>query len=160
MDTSYRLVVGNQILPLDIHAVAADAAGNLLEISWNGPIGFRFDYLGWEIAARLLEDGPASLVLTANLGPMPFTAEARGERADLQAIVDAANASLGPRLEVTAERRIVLTASGGVDVPLTAVSLIAAVARMLLPVTPYLELLAVFLRPAGGGGPAWRRGRR
>lgn len=160
METPYRLVIGNQVLPLDIHAVAADANGNLLEVTWEGPVRFQFDHMGWLVEARLNETDAARLDLSADLGPLPFTAEARAERADLQAIVDAANAHLGRVLEVTAERRIRLVSGGSVALPLTAVSLIAAVARLLAPVTPYLELLAVFLRPPGGSGPAWRRVRR
>lgn len=159
MDNSFRLVIGNQILPLDIHAVAADAAGHLLEVSWDEPVHFRFGHMGWAITASLTESPTIQLNLAADLGPMPFTAEARAERAGLQAIVDAANAHLCRVLQVTADRRIRLVVGGSVDRPLTAVNLIGAVARLLAPVTPYLELLAVFLCPSGQGGPAWRRGR-
>lgn len=159
MDNSFRLVIGNQLLPLDIHAVAADSTGHLLEIDWEGPVRFRFDHMGWGIAACMTEGPDLRLDLTADLGAMPFTAEARSERAGLQAIVDAANAHLGRVFQVTSERRIRLTVGGTIDQPVTAITLISAVVRHLVRVTPYLELFAVFLNPTGGARPAWRRGR-
>lgn len=159
MDNSFSLVVGNKILPMDIHAVAADASGHLLEVTWDNPAHFRFSHQGWDIDAYLTEGPTIRLDLTADLGPLPFTAEARAERAGLQAIVDSAGAHLGRILVITPDRRIRLMIGGIVDRPLTTVSLIAGVARLLAPITPYLELLAVFLCPSGGRGPAWRRGR-
>jgi hypothetical protein len=169
MENNFCLVIGNQIMPLNIHAVAADAAGNLVEVVWDGPARFDFPLMGWRITACLTEGDAARLELEADLGPMPFTAEARDMRAGLQAIVDAANAHVGSAanarvgsvLRVTRDRRIRLEVGGSADRPLTAVSLIATVTRLLAPVTPYLELLAVFLCPGGGSGPVWRhRGQR
>lgn len=158
MENSFQFVLGRQVLPLDIHAIAADAEGHLLKVSWEGPVRFRFDYGGWLVEAVLTEDGTTRLELSADLGAMPFTAEARTERASLQAIVDSGNGHLGGIFTVTRDRRIRLTVAGGVDGPLTAVGLVATVTRLLLPATPYLDLLAVFLRTGRGG--AWRRARR
>lgn len=156
MENSFVLVIGNQIMPLDIHAVAADAAGNLVEVDWDDPVHFSFPLKGWQISACLSEAGRTRLALEADLGPLPFTAEAREVRAGLQAIVEAANGHLGPVLRITDGRHIKLDISGVPDRPLTAVSLVASVTRLLAPVTPYLDLLAVFLSPSGGRGPSWR----
>lgn len=158
MENSFQFVLGRQVLPLDIHAIAADAEGHLLKVTWDGPVRFRFDYDGWLVEAVLIEDATTRLELSADLGAMPFTAEARSERASLQAVVDAGNGHLGGLFLVTRDRRIRLSLAGVVDGPLTAVGLVATVARLLLPATPYLELLAVFLRTGRGG--AWRRPRR
>ncbi len=165
MPAPIRLTFGSRSLPLGIGAIVDDdAMGRAL-----APIQFDFAYRGLRFACRCDQHaGGAVLKLVGDAGAMPFSAESPDARAAVQAIVDHANATLpsapGPALRLT-RGRILLGTERELPSPLTAVSLVAAVARCLVPAQPYLALLAEVVRPplqpARPGEsalqPAWRR---
>ncbi len=165
MPAPQRLTFGSRSLPLDIGAIADDEAMNLAF----APIQFDFAYRGVRFACRCEQhDGGTLLKLVGDAGALPYTAESPEARAAVQAIVDHANATLpsapGPALRLT-RGRILLGTERELPSPLTAVSLVAAVARCLVPAQPYLALLAEVVRPplqpAKRGEsalqPEWRR---
>lgn len=154
-----HVVVGGLCLPLDVEALKS------LPVEPGGVMTFDFAFRSIRFAVRY-EEGPdgGSLRLVGDLGPMPFTAESPAARAGLAAIVLEAADLLGPSFR-QAEGRILLGREITIDRPATASKLIAAVAGILVPAIPYLDLIAVYIRPplalsAPGERalrPEWRR---
>ncbi len=158
-----RLSFGGRSLPFDIGAIIGDEGVNLTL----SPIQFDFAYHGIRLACRS-DPSPAGnqLRLVGDAGPMPFTAESPRARAAAQAILDHANATLAPSPAFRCNQgRILVGAEGPLPDPITAVALVAAIARFLAPVHPWLALLSEVVRPplhsAKPGEsalqPAWRR---
>ncbi len=157
----FNLIIGNCSLPIDIHTLAVDETGMGGQ---RRDFNFRFSYRQLPFVAKYRSEGKAgSIELKGDLGPMPFSAESALARSDLQMVLDAANAHLGPTLLVVGGR-IALVGMIAIAEPVTAVGLVTGLARFLLTVKPYLEIIEVFLRPPGetaetGAGalrPAWR----
>jgi hypothetical protein len=165
MPDSTRLSFGRRSLPLDIDAIVDDEAMSLAQ----APIQFDFAYRGIRFACRCeQQDGGAMLKLVGDAGAMPFSAESSEARMAVQAIVEHANGTLaaapGPAIRLT-HGRILLGTERLLPMPITAVSLVAAIARFVVPALPYLTLLAEVVRPplqpAKPGEsalqPGWRR---
>lgn len=165
MSDPIRLTFGTRSIPLGIGAIVDDDAMSLAL----APIQFDFAYCGVRFACRCEQhaDG-AVLKLVGDAGAMPFTAESPSARTAVQSIVDHANGTLpgtpGPALRLT-QGRILLGTEHQLPSPITAVALVAAIARFLVPALPYLGLLAEVVRPplqpAKRGEsalqPGWRR---
>lgn len=156
-----NLMLGDYRLPFDIGALAgADAVGTARR---RFPFGFIIQSIPF--AAHFEEEGQtAHIDLTGEIGPMPFTAESAAARANLQAILDAANAQLGRVFRVS-DGTIELVGRTSLEVPVTAVGLVSAIVGVLLPVKPYLDCINLILAPpceerSRGESrlrPAWRR---
>ena len=157
------LSIGGIALPLDIEAM------EVLPMAEGGSIQFDFTYRHIHFIARYQEsDGKGALKLVGDAGPLPFTAESPAARAGLGQIVVQANDVLGSTFRF-AHNRIALQVDGiEVQRPVTATHIIAAIATVLVPATPYLDLIAVYVRPplapAAPGEPAlrpeWRKGHK
>lgn len=161
MSEATRLNLGGTLLPLDIEALEA------LPVTAGGTMQFDFCYRNIRFAARYQEsDEGGMLKLVGDVGPLPFTAESPAARAGLGHIVVHANDLLGSMFRF-ADSRIVLSTKAEVAKPLTATNVISAVSSVLIPATPYLDLIAVYIRPplatARPGEsalrPEWRKGR-
>lgn len=136
-----HVVVGGLCLPLDVEALES------LPVNPGGVIRFDFSYRNIRFAIRYDELDHGGLVkVVGDTGPMPFSAEAPAARAGLSQIMLAANDHLGPRFRLAAGR-ILLGNEITVERPVTATKLIGAVASLLVPATPYLDLIAIYLRP-------------
>jgi hypothetical protein len=162
-DASPRtLTIGGQALPLDATDIAT---GRDISLS---PVSFDFVYGDIKMRGRCVpdEDG-ATVRVTGNVGPLPFTAESPDARIAVQAIVDDANAVTGTEVFRVVNGHVMLATECRVALPVSAVGLVSAVAAQLLPIRPYLALMAEVVRPplqAAGPGesvlrPGWRRRR-
>lgn len=148
MTKGYQLLLGDRILPLDMQALAVDECGDMVTVDCSFPLRFGFVIHGVPFAAVLDEsDEGIGLSLLGELGPMPYSAEAVQARVNLHAVIDAANEHLGPHLEVSNDGRMLLHRRAIIRGPLTAVNIISAIARLLLPSAGYLECVAAFVRP-------------
>lgn len=150
MSKTSRFSLGGKTLPIDVHSAWVDVEG--LPIDVGGPVLFEFSYHDVRFAGRYEEDsGQAHLKLVGDAGPLPFTAEAPAARAGLARIVEAANDVLalkgqGPAFRIT-HGRIMLGRDLPVVTPVTATGLVATIAAFLIPATPYLDLMSVYVRP-------------
>lgn len=150
-----HLVVGGFCLPLDIEALES------LPVNPGGVFQFDFVFHDIRFALRYEEhEEHGSLRMVGDVGPMPFSAESPAARAGLNQIAAAANQVLAARFRITLGR-VVLGMEETVERPLTATKLIAQVAAVLVPAIPYLDLIAVYIRPplapARRGEPALRK---
>lgn len=134
-------------MPLDIEALEA------LPVTSGGTMQFDFCYRNIRFAARYQEgetgqDGETGgmLKLVGDVGPLPFTAESPAARAGLGHIVVHVNDLLGSTFRF-ANSRIVLHTKVEVAKPVNATNVISAVSSVLIPASPYLDLIAVYIRP-------------
>ncbi len=139
--------LGGKALPVDLHTVWTDDDGQALTVS-DGVIQFDFGYRDIHFAGRLEQAaGQAHLKLVGDLGPMPFSAESPAARAGLARIIEAANADLGAEAFRVTQGRVLLGSDMAVAVPVSATGLVTPVTLFLLPAEPYLELIAMYIRP-------------
>ncbi|MGE5505799.1 MAG: hypothetical protein ACM31L_15370 [Actinomycetota bacterium] len=160
MSKTSRFILGGLELPLDLHTVVGGGAAP----ATNGAITFDFAYRGIRFGGRYDDSvGSGRLKVAGDLGPLPFSAESPHARAGLACIVERATEAIGPVLRIV-QGRILVGAEHSVELPVTAISLVTAVAQVLLPVSPYLDLVATYLRPPMAVKPGesalrseWRR---
>lgn len=159
MSDPKHIVVGGLCLPMDVEALES------LPVNPGGVMKFDFVFRFIRFAARYEETTEGGHVkLVGDVGPLPFTAEAPAARAGLAQIVLEASDVLGPSFRFT-QGRIVLGRDFAIERPVTASKLIGTVATFLVPAIPYLDLIALYIRPplapAKPGEPAlrpeWRR---
>lgn len=122
--------------------------GLLAHRSGAGHLDFRFEYLGYPFAVRATSGPDGSTVqIRAILGTLPYTAESRVRRVSALRVLAAVGQSLGQRIRLGANQRIMLIDRRRVREPLTPVNLMTLMATMLLEAKPYLALLAEYAGP-------------
>lgn len=147
MSKSNAFSLGGMSLPLDIDAVLEGAEAPPLSLG-DGPVAFDFGFRFVRFAGRMEQEGTSvQLKLVGDLGPMPFSAESPAARSGLARIVDAGNAVLGGGSFRINQGRILLGGELVVPTPVSAVRLVSAVTRFLAPAIPYMELIAMYVRP-------------
>lgn len=142
--------ISGQLAGLD--GLDLDGSGRLGERLRAGPVNFSFQYKGFLFAGRTetAQEG-TRLRLHAHLGNLPYSAESGYARANAAAIVAAASRKLGGRVVVSPSQRIFLIDEREFDQPLTPVLLVTTTTRLVLEAKPYLELLAVVVKPPAPG---------
>lgn len=159
MPEAKKVTLGGIEMPLDIEALES------IPVAADGSIQFDFSYRQIRFTCRYSGGQEAgSLKLAGDVGPLPFTAESPAARSGLSYIVIDANDLLGPTFRFS-QGRILLMGSQPVEPPVTAIHILTATARILIPATPYLDLISVYVRPplapARPGEtavrPEWRR---
>ena len=165
MSEAKTFTLGGKKLPVDLHTVWTDDDGQTLTMS-DGIVQFDFGYRQIRFAGRLEQtEGKAHLKLVGDLGPMPFSAESTAARAGLARIIEAANAHLGAGLFRVTQGRILLGDDLTIEIPVSATGLMTPVTGFLLSAEPYLELIALYIRPPlaatkrgeSAVRPEWRR---
>ena len=165
MSKSNAFSLGGLSMPLDIDAVLEGAEAPPLSLG-SGPVAFDFAFRFVRFVARLEQSGGSvHLKLVGDLGPMPFSAESPAARSALARIVDAGSSVLGAGRFRIAQGRILLGGEIEIPVPVSAVGLVSAVTRFLVPATPYMELISMYVRPPQAPGrpgesavrPEWRK---
>ncbi|BAE49409.1 hypothetical protein [Paramagnetospirillum magneticum] len=168
MSKSKAFSLGGMSLPLDIDAVLEEAEAQPLALG-TGPVAFDFGFRFVRFAGRLEQSASGvQLKLVGDLGPMPYSAESPAARSGLARIVDAGNSVLGAGSFRLAQGRILLGGELGVPMPVSAVGLVSAVTRFLVPATPYMELISMYIRPPlaparpgeSAVRPEWRKSKR
>jgi hypothetical protein len=142
--------LANHPLPVELGTIRVGPDG-LPQTQERTVLNFTFDYTGIQVTATVepLEDS-ARLRLDAVLAPMPFTAEGRERRRDVQTILAASRAGLKyGRFVLDDQRRIHLMSEFMVERPVTPVALVSAATRLLIVATPWIALLHRHLGPGG-----------
>ena len=136
-----HLIIGGMCLPLDIEALES------LPINPGGVFQFDFVFHHIRFAIRYEEhDSHGRLRVVGDVGPLPYSAESPAARSGLNQIMSRANEVLGAQFRLN-QGRIVLGSEAEIERPVTATKMIATVAAALIPSVPYLDLMAVYIRP-------------
>ena len=140
--SEFSLSIGEMQLPLDISSIV-HAQGGQLGSPIHPAFSFRFRYRDTAFAVRC-QTGPDEAVarVTATLGTMPFSAESVQRRQFLAQILEGVNEHLGPVI-VQSRGRILLETDLHLPAPITAVGLVSELTRLLVPLKPYLGLMAM-----------------
>ena len=141
-------LVGRTGRPPQIGDFEIDGQGRLRARPDGTPLAFGFTYRGVDFIAEVRSGEDARIRLRAELGKLPYRAEA-GERRDLtRRIVQATEGLPHGRMSLSIAQDILLTAELPAPAPLTPASLMAALAAALLDFRPYIDLLReVMLAP-------------
>lgn len=137
-----RLRIDETGLPMRLRRVRVADDGTLLASQDRTTQHFHVTWRGETFAGRYRHDAEGARVrLAANVAALPYAAEAPRVYANLKRIVEAAREDLGPVMHITRDRRIVVGRRIVLDPPMTADSLMATLATVLLTVDPYLRLV-------------------
>jgi hypothetical protein len=141
--------LANQQLPVEVGTIAVRADGTA-ERRQRTALKFSFDFTGATFAAEIepTDDG-ARLRLDAALAPMPYSAEGRNRRRDVDAILKASRTGLRHgRFALDHRYQIHLVSELPIGSPVTPTALVAATTRMLIAATPWVALLRRHLGPS------------
>jgi len=109
----------------------------------DGQIEFAFHYLGFPFEANTRPTASGQMVqLSAEIGPVPFSAEGIGVRRAVLAIIDASQLMPEARLVISRHRWIYCIGKGALPPDWQPRHAIAATARLVLEVRPYLIMLS------------------
>lgn len=135
---------GNPASAMPLGAIGLDGDGQLVRKNDDGLIEFTFSYMGYQFAVRAeVETGHTRMRIHAVLGHLPYTAEARELRSNMQAVVHEAGRVLGGRIHINQVQRILFLDEFKFDETLTPNSLLTKTVAFLLSAKPYLELLSL-----------------
>jgi hypothetical protein len=134
------------------------AIGKLAEFS------FVFRGIGFAVRCDEGDDETLAVRVAGDLGPLPYSLQSREARRAVLTIIASANETFGRAVfRIGEDNRLVVGGKVRLEPPVTPVRAVAAAASVVHDVLPYLECIAVFLRPprlprAKGDGlvmPAW-----
>lgn len=136
----------------NFNALAEEAQSSLTRLAPKAPVDFRFRWqgLGFVAGVREVEDG-ARLRLLGDLGPIPFSAEAPGERRTLLELISWSNADGKCRFIVDPRQRLTLLGEAPVPTPLTGAGIVASAVQFLLQAQPYIVLASEQRAKAANG---------
>jgi hypothetical protein len=114
---------------------AADAA--------DAPLHLCFNWRSYRIDAVLTrgKDHDCDLIVTSDLGFVPYTAQGRHQRINIFAILRATQGGFPIQIDITENQRLKLTARAALPNPVTAAVAIAGVAALLVQARPYLDMI-------------------
>ena len=140
--SEFSLSIGELQLPLDITSIVQAQSGQL-GTGAHPEFSFRFRYreTGFTVRCKS-ENGQANAHVSATLGVMPFSAESASQRQFLKEIHRGSVQHLGPVIALS-RGRFQLETHLPLPTPITAVGLITELTRFLLPLKPYIELMAM-----------------
>ena len=149
MANSSLSFLANHPLPVEVGTIAVRPDGTA-ERRARSALKFSFDFTGATFAAEIEPtDEGARLRLDAALAPMPYSAEGRDRRRDVDAIVKASRTGMRHgRFALDNRYQIHLVSELPIGSPVTPTALVAATTRMLIAATPWVALLRRPLGPA------------
>ncbi len=136
--------------PIPLHRLKKDAEGRIVRREGEGPV--RFSFLWRDITFNgSLDDakGAVMLVLSADLGRLPFSAESRQARVNLSALLETAGDCLGGMLGLDAHQHIKLAFETALDSDFSASTLVATITCFLVMGEPWVDLIKLLMPPPG-----------
>jgi hypothetical protein len=131
-----------QQLPPDEPRLRINADGTLQIGRKDGQIEFAFHYLGLTFEANTRPTASGTVVqVSAEVAPLPFSAEGVAARRAVVAIIDASQAMSEARLVVSKHRWIYCIGKSTLPENWEPKDVIAAATRLVLEVKPYLVML-------------------
>lgn len=122
--------------PATVSEITCQRSGDIHKLD------FTFEYMGFLFAAKAEgKAGQSFIRVHANLGHLPYSSESRNLRANIGAIILAANSALDGRMQLTREQRILLFNDVELDEPLTPEMFMMRTVRFLAKAKPFLDLI-------------------
>jgi hypothetical protein len=119
---------------------------------------FAFDYCGVSFNAVGRRSGESFLLtISADLGPLPYSAESLQARLAIQDLIAASGTLIEPRLTIGDDQRIRLEANVELQKPVSPVVTLTMVTELLLVLEPWLERLGTLLESAARRPSAFDR---
>ena len=111
-----------------------------------GQIEFAFNFLGRRFEANTRPTGAGMVLqLSAEIGPLPYSAEGSGIRSAVFAVIDSSQLMEGARLVVSQHRWIYCIGKAMLKADWTRSDVFSASTRLALTAKPYLQMLADIL---------------
>ncbi|MBI4969176.1 MAG: hypothetical protein HZC25_13755 [Rhodospirillales bacterium] len=144
--TSLDLPLDTQTVPIPLHRLGVDDQGRVIQRERQGPVRFQFDYKGMTFDG-VLDDRPdsAQLTLSLDFGPLPFSAKSPQARFNLARVMEVAKEKVGSDLSLSKDEEILFSRTVNLEPPVSAASLVTAIATAILPAEPFLELVATLM---------------
>ena len=138
-DSSLETELSNELPCFD--RLLGQASQELTRLQPKLPAGFTFMWRGIAFSARAESlPGGIRLMLSGDMGAVPYSAENRTGRAKLLTLVRCQGAGASPEFQVSREQRLVLLAEVEVQAPVTAAAILGWTAHLLLRSKPYIDL--------------------
>ncbi|HVZ01960.1 MAG TPA: hypothetical protein VHA35_20815 [Dongiaceae bacterium] len=135
-----------QSIPPDEPRLRVKSDGSLEIGKPGGQIEFGFRFMGRRFEANTRPTaGGMVLQLSAEIGPVPYSAEGSGLRSSVFAVIDASQTMEGARLVISQHRWIYCIGKAILREGWTQDDAISASVRLALTVKPYLQLLSEIL---------------
>jgi hypothetical protein len=141
--------LANHPLPVELGTIKVGPDGTPERLE-RAVLHFTFDYTGAAFIATVepIPEG-AKLRIDADLAPMPYTAEGRERRRDVQTIVRASRTGMKHgRLALDTQRHIHLVCEIVLPRPVTPASFVTGATQLLIEAPPWIALLRRHLGPA------------
>lgn len=132
-------------LPLEMGRIVWRADGRLERRGEGESLSFKFVYRGIRFEGRLDMNDTGKMAITADLGPLPYTAESAGARHQLLRLARGAASKQGLHLVVSHDQQIRIAAEGTTPRPRTPVCCLATLCSLLLRLRPWLDLIGLAL---------------
>ena len=109
-----------------------------------------FDWDTYKFDARLDRKSikASTLMISCDIGAIPFTAEGVQRRVNIMSILDATKTGSPVRTAVTPQRRMELIAETRLEAPVTTQSFITGIVTLAAKARPYLDLIQMLQQPA------------
>lgn len=135
-------------IPFLFDALSLGSDGTIIHTA-REKLHFSFDYQGITFNAEGSRDGDSFiLTISAELGPLPFSAESALARRAIQDLVLASGAIVGPHFRIAEDQTIRVDASLSLLKPVSPVTTLTLVTELLLVLKPWLGRLGALLESA------------
>lgn len=135
-------------IPFLFDALSLRSDGTIIHTA-RETLRFAFDYEGLTFDAEGRRVGDAFvLTISANLGPLPFSAESSQARRIIQDLVAASGALIEPRFSVGPDQMIRVTATVDLAKPVSPVTTLTMVTELLLILKPWITRLGALIEQA------------
>ncbi|MGQ0662765.1 MAG: hypothetical protein ACT4P2_04095 [Pseudomonadota bacterium] len=140
-------LLGRQPIPLPFNAIQVDADGNVTRTP-RERISFGFEFGGATFTATgKIGTSRLDLVIAAELGPLPFTAESIPARRAILDLIAAGGPPTG-RIALDEAQTIRIDAAVEIPEPVTPITVVTGIVEFLIAIKPHLERLGRILADA------------
>lgn len=148
--------IAQQPLPFEAGSLIVSNNGTLRRVPPRNSMRLRFEHFGIPLSAMAWREpaGDGRVRVQGDLGPLPYSVEAPEARKRVLEVLYAARFLDEPLLVLSPKHTIVLCAETAIAEPVTPITVVAAIASLVVDAHPYLELIAEHLAAVPRRRPA------
>lgn len=136
-------------LPIEMGRIVWRADGRLERRGDGEALSFKFVYRGVRFDGRLDMTATGKMAITADLGPLPYTAESAGARHQILRMVRGAVSRQDLHLVVSHQQELRIAAEGVAPRPRTPVCCLATLCTLVLRLRPWLDAIGLAFEESG-----------